>query len=250
MLELQDITCHACVVALIKNFKGYKRTLSSCSGLLIDSQNGTVLTHGSLLSLMEHTDLKRILSSDENCKPYIADLVKYYCANVVLDTRKHKASQELSSHEAKENSKRTYQTFSAVLIDVVYCESFHESLRRYMSPSSVWSFPEGFQKLLPYFVILKLNNWKPLTNFKTLCIKPSILCEIGDTVEVYSTPFGDLSPEVFLNSVSRGVISNHFGYNQVHLLTDARCIAGSPGGLLCSIESDGQRYVFLVLYYP
>lgn len=248
MPELQDMMCHAGVVTLIKNLRGYKRNLSTASCLLIDSQNGTILTHGSLLAPLEFIERKRIFSSDD--KLYIADIVKNYSANVILDVWNLKKSQGSSSDAAKGNSRRTYQTFPALLIDVIYCKSFHESLLRYMAPTNVWSFPEGFKKLLPYFVILKLTNWKPLTNPMTLCIKPSNLCEIGDTVEVYSTPFGNLSPEVFLNSVSRGIISNCFGRNQVHLLTDARCITGASGGLMCSVESDDQRYAVGILVSP
>lgn len=246
MSDLEDMMCHACVVSLINNANEYKTTLSTCSGFFIDAQNGTVITHGSLLSSIEDSELKRILSTDEDKKECIADLDKFYGANIILDTRKHRKIKEHSI----EHQKLTYQTFPAELIDVVYCSSFHDSLKRYMAPTSVWSFPEGYQKLLPYFVLLRLLNWKPLTNLKTLCIKLSSLCEIGDTVEVYSTPFGNLSPEVFLNSISRGVISNCFGINNVHLLTDARCISGSPGGVMCSVEKDGQRFPIGIVVSP
>lgn len=46
------------------------------------------------------------------------------------------------------------------------------------------------------------------------------------------TPFGSLSPAVFLNSVSKGVLSNVAGAQYDLLLTDARCIPGTEGGAI------------------
>jgi len=55
---------------------------------------------------------------------------------------------------------------------------------------------------------------------------------VGSVVYVVGTPFGNLSPPVFLNSVSKGVLSNVCGANQELLLTDARCIPGTEGGAI------------------
>jgi len=56
--------------------------------------------------------------------------------------------------------------------------------------------------------------------------------DIGSVVHVVGTPYGNLSPAVFLNSVSKGVLSNIAGADQVLLLTDARCIPGTEGGAI------------------
>lgn len=55
---------------------------------------------------------------------------------------------------------------------------------------------------------------------------------------VESSPFGSLSPDVFLNSLSYGIISNVCGSNGDVLLTDARCIMGSEGA---PVFSDNQK---------
>lgn len=46
---------------------------------------------------------------------------------------------------------------------------------------------------------------------------------------VESSPFGSLSPRVFLNSLSHGIISNVSNSAGDILLTDARCVMGSEG---------------------
>ncbi|KAK7077021.1 hypothetical protein SK128_011891 [Halocaridina rubra] len=51
----------------------------------------------------------------------------------------------------------------------------------------------------------------------------------GSNVFIESTPFGSLSPRVFLNSLSKGIISNVSGFGKDIYLTDARCIMGAEG---------------------
>lgn len=55
---------------------------------------------------------------------------------------------------------------------------------------------------------------------------------VGDAVYVVGTPFGSLSPTVFLNSISKGVLSNIAGAHHELLLTDARCMPGTEGGAI------------------
>lgn len=55
---------------------------------------------------------------------------------------------------------------------------------------------------------------------------------VGDVVYVVGTPFGNLSPAVFMNSISKGVLSNVAGDWHDILLTDARCIPGTEGGAI------------------
>jgi len=60
----------------------------------------------------------------------------------------------------------------------------------------------------------------------------NLTVSVGSVVYVVGTPFGNLSPVVFLNSVSKGVLSNVAGTDQALLLTDARCIPGTEGGAI------------------
>ena len=65
--------------------------------------------------------------------------------------------------------------------------------------------------------------------YVVFCFSNSAIA-VGDAVYVVGTPFGSLSPTVFLNSVSKGVLSNIAGACHELLLTDARCMPGTEGG--------------------
>ena len=46
------------------------------------------------------------------------------------------------------------------------------------------------------------------------------------------TPYGNLSPDIFLNCLSSGILCNLVGSQNELLLNDARCLPGSEGGAL------------------
>ncbi|NWY55486.1 TYSD1 protease, partial [Chionis minor] len=52
----------------------------------------------------------------------------------------------------------------------------------------------------------------------------------GEELVACGSPFGALCPDLFLNTLSRGVVSNLAGEENALLLTDARCLPGTEGG--------------------
>ena len=146
----------------------------------------------------------------------------------------------------------SYSKFSAQLIDLFQCHALAEALATVM-PESSWELvdrkggkPETdgnnnashkedksgkvAQQLLSSFVVLKLDNW---TQYESqLYIRPATECRLGDRVEVCSTPFGGLKPDAFINTRSRGIVSNLAGRGNCLLLSDARCILGGEGAPL------------------
>ena len=89
---------------------------------------------------------------------------------------------------------------------------------------------EEERSLLSSFVVLKLRRWVPYSS--VLDLRPAAECRRGDAVEICSTPFGGLNPEAFMNSLSRGIVSNLAGKDSCLLLSDARCILGGEGSPL------------------
>ena len=63
-------------------------------------------------------------------------------------------------------------------------------------------------------------------------IRSDIKLTVGEPLFIIGTPFGSLSPPVFLNSMSRGIVCNLVGEGQELILTDARCIPGTEGGAI------------------
>jgi len=73
---------------------------------------------------------------------------------------------------------------------------------------------------------------------------------IGSVLYVVGTPFGNLSPAVFLNSISKCVLSNVAGADQDLLLTDARCIPGTEGGAIYTQSWRDNTLPFGVVVAP
>ena len=52
----------------------------------------------------------------------------------------------------------------------------------------------------------------------------------GDALFLCGTPFGSMCPSVFLNSISKGILTNATGPKNALIMTDARCMPGLEGG--------------------
>ncbi|NWW17668.1 TYSD1 protease, partial [Falcunculus frontatus] len=68
----------------------------------------------------------------------------------------------------------------------------------------------------------------------------------GQALLACGSPFGDLCPELFLNTLSRGVVSNLAGEENALVLTDARCLPGTEGGAAFVPSPDGPRVVAVI----
>ncbi|NWT74139.1 TYSD1 protease, partial [Prunella himalayana] len=68
----------------------------------------------------------------------------------------------------------------------------------------------------------------------------------GQALLTCGSPFGDLCPELFLNTLSRGVVSNLAGEENALVLTDARCLPGTEGGAAFVPSPDGPRVVAVI----
>ena len=231
------------------------------SGIVIDTQKGLVLTHASLLypvtSNIKPIKLKQLKQSGivhgniftEDAE--IAVLLQNYSITLKKESDSIiKQNYNPAALKCNLNEESAVFSHSAKLKSVFECKSLKRTLHR-MMPSDTWQFVDGlpcdtgntenqsktsksekeeemFYHLLPCFVLLQLNDWSPFEI--DLRIRRGLDNHIGDPVEICATPFGGLNPDVFMNSRSRGIISNVAGPRNVLLLTDARCVPGSEGG--------------------
>lgn len=232
------------------------------SGILIDTRQGLVLTHASVLFpladkfqpnilnklLQEGTGDKRIFSSQVNIEVILPSNSNRgqedtYFTN---DRTIHPVNLLSSSvHDA-----RPFERYKAKLKTIFVCKKLKDTIVKLM-PSESWQFMEDVNidqnkaeqddntkankeqlcySLLPFFILIKLHNFYPTEN--VLSIRDSYFNKPGDPVEICATPFGSMSPEVFLNARSRGILSKMAGPQGVLQMTDARCVPGSEGGAL------------------
>ena len=231
----------------------------TCSGIIIDSQKGLVLTHASLIYPLATKIKKQKLQCLRQTGVAHGNLFKGGIQTTVL-----LPSQDLNNGKSGDSQvkdkKGNYNpavlncnfdeefntlTYNAKLKSVFECRPLKRTLHR-MMPNDSWQFidsvntsndkaksledEELFYHLLPCFVLFQLKNWEPFES--DLLVKKGLSNHLGDPIEICATPFGGLNPEVFLNSRARGIISNMAGPRNVLLLTDARCVPGSEGGAL------------------
>ncbi|NXP10068.1 TYSD1 protease, partial [Thinocorus orbignyianus] len=69
----------------------------------------------------------------------------------------------------------------------------------------------------------------------------------GQGLVACGSPFGALCPDLFLNTLSRGVVSNLAGEENALVLTDARCLPGTEGGGAFVPWPAGPRLVAVIV---
>ncbi|XP_021255241.1 peroxisomal leader peptide-processing protease isoform X2 [Numida meleagris] len=115
------------------------------------------------------------------------------------------------------------QQYAACPLALLRCDAFARAL-----PGTL-SVAEESAEALPWFCWLRVpgldtpgGTWTPWA--------PAAALHKGTALLACGTPFGALCPELFLNALSAGVLSNAAGPHHALLLTDARCLPGTQGG--------------------
>lgn len=237
------------------------------SGILIDYKNGFVLTHASILFSFfdEMKDIYQLFHTKTVINKHEAKCFFDLKINVLLQRKEPPVKVDRGASLSKYhtalincNVNQSIQdnvTKSASLETIFLCRNFSNALKKLMPKEDGWKFIDDgcrdnespqmskskpkekdeisvdmIYSCLPWFVLLRLDNWTPIPSI--FHVYPAENCSVGDVVEICATPFGNLSPEIFLNSWSRGILSNMSGPGKVLMLTDSRCIPGSEGGPL------------------
>ena len=245
---------------------------SSCSGILIDNRRGIVLSHATVLqplikkvpilsklleneqfietSQNEQINLKfQVIFENFDLKP-----VDKTAPSIVTELCNHENIMNSSMMNLNNGEEKSIKRYEGYIVNIFKVVSFANILSKLFPPQEEWKFadssiPNGIAdntkslesidkdctiKLLPMFVCIKLNQWQPNHTYPlNICDERGMLK--GIPVYAIGTPFGTLSPSVFLNSVSQGVISNmvlNSDNSLALILTDARCIPGCEGGAL------------------
>ncbi|XP_068240468.1 peroxisomal leader peptide-processing protease isoform X2 [Palaemon carinicauda] len=145
------------------------------------------------------------------------------------------------------------------------------SLSAMMPPCDGWRLTEDIidnedkysdleSVMLSLFVVLKLDIQKDceekcrtIAPGKELCdlidqlLMHTAVANKGANAYIESSPFGSLSPSVFLNSLSKGIISNVSGRNSDIYLTDARCMMGGEGAPVYTVVNEKVNLCAIVI---
>jgi len=269
--DFKDPYSQLCAIHIQANSLTNVKLEGTASGILIDSRHRYVLTHASLLyplhELFHHNLLRnlRIHGSSKTSK-ILLDNVNLEVIlpnppvndNVAISDDKN--IQPVLLHNSTNNDRlftKCKGRLKMVFEIKRLCEVIHS-----LMPKDTWTFevdnnvlagnndsressylPEKKNEdlyffLLPCFVLIQLQDSPPFNKSPSLRFRDASCNKVGDDVEICATPFGSMSPDVFLNSRSRGIISKVTGRDKVLLMTDARCVPGCEGGGLFYVHKD------------
>uniref|UniRef100_A0A8D2ISF9 Peroxisomal leader peptide-processing protease n=1 Tax=Varanus komodoensis TaxID=61221 RepID=A0A8D2ISF9_VARKO len=150
----------------------------------------------------------------------------------------HETSSSLNCHEAE-------------LIMMVPCLQFQDAFSKLFSASDQWHF-EGNdvgQDDLPFlhcFALLRILDSDFRSTGPVSCMSAKLL-QKGDPVFTCGSPFGSFCPDIFLNTLSKGIVSNMSGEGNALILTDARCLPGTEGGGVFATVGAGFHLVGIIV---
>ncbi|XP_037255417.1 peroxisomal leader peptide-processing protease [Falco rusticolus] len=137
----------------------------------------------------------------------------------------------------------------ARLLALVPCGAFRRALARAFGTAEQWRFggeaAGDDPRALHWFAWLRVpgldrpgGGWTALASAGRL--------RKGEGLLACGSPFGALCPDLFLNTLSRGVVSNLAGEENALVLTDARCLPGTEGGGAFLPSPAGPRLVAVI----
>lgn len=157
----------------------------------------------------------------------------------------------------RDGSPHGWRHCEAELLMVAACPQFQEAFSQIFSASDRWHFGgndfeqevNSLEEDLPYlhwFALLRILEPDSHGASWVSCV-PARSLRKGDTVFTCGSPFGSLCPEIFMNTLSKGIVSNLAGTNNALLLTDARCLPGTEGGGVFVTSGMGPHLVGIIV---
>lgn len=220
----------------------------SCSGVILNQQSGLVLCSG------------LVFSSFLIHKEWINSKVKVLHANsfsskmqVFLDCADMTADEHASTTPSIKNTHpKRHQ--NAELLLMVNCVEFQKAFQTIFLEAEKWSFYGGDEDaeldfdsvFLSWFAVLKVPSLTPSTRHGTVPWVKSAALKKGHAVLACGSPFGSFCPDLFMSTLSKGIVSNLAGEENALILTDARCLPGTEGGGLFVTNGDKPYLVGLI----
>ncbi|KAM6091885.1 LOW QUALITY PROTEIN: peroxisomal leader peptide-processing protease [Theristicus caerulescens] len=137
----------------------------------------------------------------------------------------------------------------ARLLALVPCEAFGRALARAFGQAERWRFggeaAGDDPRALGWFAWLRVPGLDAPGGGWTARVGAGCLRK-GEGLLACGSPFGALCPDLFINTLSRGVVSNLAGEENTLILTDARCLPGTEGGGAFLPSPAGPRLVAVI----
>ncbi|XP_047458887.1 peroxisomal leader peptide-processing protease [Mugil cephalus] len=254
-MELKGVEKCCCVVKLSKAFSAKKA--SSCSGVIVHPQTGTIICAGLPFSRFI-TDREPRCSDNGFLSPRsFSDKLKIrvsFSPQSDLEICQN-AQGELFT---RNRTKTTRQLeVAAELLMLVDCVEFKETFQEVFREADQWRFHGDEEdkelirdaQFLSWFAVLKATPAADsCSDSGTIPWQSGSSLQKGSPVVACGSPFGSLCLDLFYSTLSRGIISNLAGEDNAVILTDARCLPGTEGGGLFEVKgADDLRLIGLIV---
>lgn len=244
-MELAEVEKCCCVVTVNEAFSS--KTRVSCSGVVVHPQTGTVIC--TALPFSRFISDPDQLSAEQTLSP--RSFRKTLQIRVIFPGVRHSAHKE--EIETVHN-----REVSAQLLALVNCLEFEEALQAAFQEADQWRFHGDEEdrelmrdaRFLSWFAVLKTSEKVDGLRSEPIPWQSCFSLQKGHPVVACGSPFGSLCPDLFINTLSRGIISNFTGEDSAVVLTDARCSPGTEGGGVFLAKSTEHVHLIGVIVSP
>lgn len=247
-MELREVDRCCCVVTLSEAFS--TKTPISCSGVVVHPQTGTVICSGLPFSRFI-TDTGPPQSDCGFLSPL--NFSKRLNIRLNLPACSGSARGGLRAQSAP------HRDVPAELLLLVNCQEFQQAFQSVFQEVDQWRFHTGEEdeelardaQFLSWFAVLRTSVvLGESSDVRATPCQSSAFLQKGDPVVACGSPFGSLCLDLFIGTLSRGIISNLSGDDNAVILTDARCLPGNEGGGLFLINSPSDVRLVGVIVSP
>ncbi|NXI43223.1 TYSD1 protease, partial [Galbula dea] len=201
----------------------------SCSGVIVSRGPGLVLCQGAVFSPF----LRNGSAAWAQPRALLPSALQPQLRLLVLQSPAGARVPALDSRTPSGSVAGGLRQHEARLLALVPCEAFRRALARAFAQTEQWHFGGEAvgdeREALHWFAWLRVPGLDTPGGAWTARVSASCLRK-GDGLLACGSPFGALCPDLFLNTLSRGVVSNLAGEENALVLTDARCLPGTEGG--------------------
>lgn len=244
-MELKEVEKCCCVVTLNETFS--TQTSQSCSGVVVQPQTGTIICTGLPFSRFI-TDPDQLSAEHTFLLP--RSFSKKLKIRVIFPDVSH--PEDMYPPGSKPAHSREV---SAQLVALFNCLEFEEAFQTLFQEADHWRFHGDEEdrelmrdaRFLSWFAILKTREKVDGLRSESIPWQSCSSLQKGDPVLACGSPFGSLCLDLFISTLSRGIVSNLTGEDNAVILTDARCLPGTEGGGVFVVKSTDVHLIGVIV---
>ncbi|XP_059373356.1 peroxisomal leader peptide-processing protease-like [Carassius carassius] len=218
----------------------------SCSGVFLNYQSGIVVCSGILFS--------RFINDRHSMKK---DAKILHSESFTKEIKVHVDYIHVCANQSCVTDRRNTSRQDAHLLMMINCVEFQDAFNKIFKGADNWGFYSGTldaevledSRFLSWFALLKVPTSSTCACKETISWVKSGSLKKGCHVIACGSPFGGLCPDLFMNTISKGIVSNLAGGENALILTDARCLPGTEGGGVF-VSKGGRSYLVGLIVSP